>query len=331
VSRERILSSGIPVLVLALLPLLLTSNKNMTLATTAVVYAIVASGLAVMYGQLGVLAMSHAGVWGVGAFIGTILMTDHGWSFWTALAAAAVGAAIAGGVTALPAFRLRGHYLLIVGFIVTQLLVVIGNQVKFTGGPEGLLVDTKPGSLLGIDLTHARGFYYVCAVFLVLALALSAWIAARPLGRRFVAVRENALLGESLGIDRRRTILVGFVLSGIFAGIGGVLYAVNLGQIEPDLFGLNAAVLLPLIIMIGGARQLWGPVVGAFVVVFLPEVLGLAPTDQQAVNGALLIVIILAMPDGILGALRRLIATVRERRADGADPSAAATVERGAA
>jgi branched-chain amino acid transport system permease protein len=294
-----------PLCLLLLFPLAVNSSQNLTLATTAVIYGIIASGLGVVYGRLGLLSMSHALLWGVGSYIGAILLTDHGWSFWAALPVAVLGAAIAGGITSLPAVRLRGHHFLIAGFILTEIAVVVEQNMSITGGAQGKIILGLPAPVLGVKFGTVKGYYYLCVILLALALILSAIIYARPIGRRFVAIRENSRLAETLGISFRKELLVGFTLSGLYAGLGGFLYAVNLGHIEPNSFGLSAAILLPLVTMIGGARYIWGPPLGAFVVVFLPEVIHASPTAAQGINGILLILIILVMPNGVLSAFGR--------------------------
>jgi branched-chain amino acid transport system permease protein len=306
----------LPLLALLALPLVTDSHPPLTLATTAVVYGIIASGLGLVYGRLGYLSMSHALLWGVGSYTGAILITDHGWSFWLALPAAIVLATIAGAITALPAVRLRGHHFLIAGFILTQIAVVLEKQLSITGGANGKTVDGLPSKVLGVDFGTVKGFYYLCVIFLALSLVLSAVIYARPIGRRFVAIRENSRLAETLGISFRKEVIVGFTLSGIYGGLGGYLYALNLGHIEPDSFGLSAAILLPLVVMVGGARLIWGPPLGAFIVVFLPEVIHASPTAAQAINGILLIVIILVMPNGVLGGLASLVGLRRKGSSD---------------
>jgi branched-chain amino acid transport system permease protein len=247
-------------------------------------------------------------------------MTNHAWSFWAALPAAMVVTAVAGAVSGIPAFRLRGHQLLLVGFILTQLLVVVGDHWKsLTGGPNGIVLSHGPGTVAGIDFSSVLGFYYVCAALLVVLVGFSALIRRTILGRRFLTVRESIPLANALGIDHRILIVIGYGLSGIFAGAGGALHAVNLQAVQPEGFGLQAAILLPLIVMLGGWSKIWGPVAGAFIVVELPEVIGLAPQDAQAANGILLILIILFMPNGVLGGLgpvRDWIADNWTRRAD---------------
>jgi branched-chain amino acid transport system permease protein len=314
--KRGLLPVVLPVGLLAILPLVVTTYSGRTVMTTAVVYAVIASGLGLVYSQLGLLAMSHAGLWGIGSFTAAILITKHGLSFWWALLATVAITTVCGAVSGIPAFRMKGHQLLLVGFILTQLLVAVGDHWRsLTGGPNGIVVGAGPGKVLGIDFGSIVGFYYLCAATLVLLVAFAAFVRRTTLGRRFLTVRENVLLANSLGLDHRVLIVAGYGLSGIFAGAGGTLHTINLRAVQPEQFGLHAAILLPLIVMLGGWRHVWGPVAGAFIVVELPEVIGLSPQDAQAVNGILLVAIILLMPDGVLGGLAPVRAWLRGRSA----------------
>lgn len=315
---RRLVGAVLPVLLLVLFPAIWGSQENVTMATTAVIYGIIASGLGIVYGRLGLLSMSHALLWGIGSYVAAILMTNYGWSFWLAVPAGIAAAAVAGGITTLPAVRLRGHHFLIAGFILTEIGVVVEQQIGITGGAMGKTVLITPSPIFGLKLDTVTRYYYLCVAFLVLALLLSALVYGLPIGRRFLAIRENSRLAEAIGVNFKRELLAGFSLSGIYAGLGGALYAVHLGQIEPDSFGLNAAILLPLVTMIGGARYIWGPPLGAFIVVFLPQLIHASPTAAQGINGVLLIVIILVMPNGVLAgpaALRRLRRPASDRPA----------------
>lgn len=295
------------VAVVLLLPAIIPTARAMSLATSALVFACIAAGLALVYSEIGLLPMSHAALWGVGSYTSFLAITKLQMTFWTSLPIAVAIAVLAGVVSALPAFRLRGHYFLITTFIVTQLAVSLEKHWKtFTGGVNGITVAQFPPPIWGVDFGDVVNFYYLAATLLIGLLVLQEVIRRSALGRRFNAIRENAQLAQAMGINAQATIVLGFALSGIFAGIGGALYGAEFKQIEPDIFGLSAAVLLPLVMMLGGARRTWGPVVGAFVVLFLPELLNLSPTQEQAVNGLLLAFIILVFPAGILGSIARI-------------------------
>ncbi len=289
---------------LMLLTALPLSAAQLSLATSAVVYAIIATGLGMIYGQLGLLSMSHAALWGVGSYSAFVAAYHWHWSFWAALPFAVLVAVTIGAATATPAFRLRGHHFLIFTFLVTALAASVEARWKsLTGGLDGLLVARPPDSILGVSFGSLLNFYYLSTAALILVLILYQLVQSSRLGRMFQAVRESPRLAASLGIDPTRHILVGFALSGVFAGIGGTLFAYQVKQIEPTFFGLNAVVLLPLIVILGGPRLVWGPTVGAFLVVFLPDVLRLSPLEAQALNGVLLCLIILLLPRGVLGSL----------------------------
>jgi branched-chain amino acid transport system permease protein len=302
---------GAGIVALVVLPLIVTSAVNRSLATTAVIYAIVALGLGMTYGRLGLLAMSQPGIWGVGAYTAAVLMQSCDLTFAEATLGAVAAGLIAGCVSALPAFRLSGHYLLIAGFILTALLVDVEGNLSITDGQNGLVLTNSLGSLAGIKLSSQTSFYYVALFVLFVGMVVDMAVTRSRLGRKFGAVRESRLLAASLGISARASIVTCYTIAGAFAGAGGALFVASLQFVVPDEFGINAAVMLPLIVMIGGVRRTWGPVLGAFVVVFLPQFIHLQPYQATAANGVLLIVIILLLPEGLLGGLSRLIARTR--------------------
>jgi branched-chain amino acid transport system permease protein len=241
-----------------------------------------------------------------------LVISNLHWSFWAALPFAVFVAVAGGVVVAAPAVRLKGHQLLILTFILTEFVVIIGNNWKsLTGGNQGLLVAKAPDSVLGIDFSSPRGFFYLCAGLLLVLLVFYRAVVGSRWGRMFVGVRENEVLARALGINTTLFIVIAFACSGVFAGVGGILFGLHQKQMEPNLFGVSAAVLLPLMVMLGGSRYIWGPTVGAFVVVFLPEVLVLSPAQGEAANGLILILVILLMPNGILGGLNTAVERVQ--------------------
>lgn len=309
----RLLRAAPPAVALLLLPYVFHGAETLSLLTTATIYAIITSGLGIVYGQIGLLAMSQPAVWLVGSYTAAILVTKEGMPLWTTLPLGIVTGFAAGGLTAFPAFRLRGHYLTITGFVLSQLFVAVAVLWQsFTGGALGLFVRGRFTGVLA-SFQHARPFYYLCAVILIIGLAYVALVKRSRRNLKFLAVRENQALSAAIGINVRNQIILGYALSGMFAGIGGVLYAISLQHIEPGLFGLEAVILMPLIVLVGGSRSLWGPTVGSFVIVFLPHVIHLSPENVVGLKGILLLLIILVMPEGIVGGLARIVGRAAAR------------------
>jgi ABC-type multidrug transport system fused ATPase/permease subunit len=141
---------------------------------------------------------------------------------------------------------------------------------------------------------------------------LAAFLVARSkLGRTLRGIRENEELAEAIGIHTLYYKILIFAISGLFAGWGGLLYGYHLRHIAPQLFGAFGSIQLVLMLLLGGSRTLWGPVVGAVIVFFLPEVLGLDPIQSRILYGALLILVILLLPRGLAHGIRQQYLRVR--------------------
>jgi branched-chain amino acid transport system permease protein len=261
------------------------------------------------------MSMAHAGLWGIGAYTAAIAVERWHVDFLQACLLAIIVAGLAGAVVALPALRARSHYFLIVTFILTLLVVVAGNNLgSLTGGPLGKVLIAHP-VVFGVDMREPRSMFALYFVLYVISLLAYYGFGATKFGRSLVMIRENEDLARALGVDTRLLKFGAFAVSGLFAGLGGAMLAYYLRYLVPDLFGLSGAVLIPLILLIGGSRSGIGPLLGAFTVQFLPLFLGFSPNVSFGVNGALLIVIILLASDGIAGWFGRVGKRLLERGA----------------
>ncbi|CAH2404227.1 branched-chain amino acid ABC transporter permease [Mesorhizobium escarrei] len=325
------LRSLLPVLavlvLIALVPLLSPSNRFLSLAISAGINVIALYGLSVLFGQTGILSMGHAALVGVGAYTAAILSRDYGIGFWLALPAAALASAVFAMIVGIPSLRVGGHHFVIMTFAFGQLLaIVLTNGGDYTGAATGLDL-TGPVTLFGADMSDLTRYYLMVVAF-VAAAAVASWaIINSPYGRTLRAIRENERLAASLGINVGRHKIGAFVVSGVFAGISGVLLAHFLGHISPTQFASFPSIYLALMVMIGGARLISGPLAGGILVAFLPEVLNLDPVQSRIVYGACLIAVILLLPEGLIAgavqAFRRLLA--RKPKQEREDPDTTCT------
>ncbi len=312
-SPERIvLLIAIPTL-LILLPWILPTQRLLSIAILTAVNAVVLYGLALLFGQIGMISIAHAALMGVGAYLGAILLREFGISFWAALPLAGITAALAAGVLGFPSIRVSGHHFLILTFASGELLaIVLTNGGDLTGGAQGLFIPERIPSVLGQHFVDLRPAYFLILAFLGVAMLGVYGIAHSPLGRTMRAVRENEPLAGSLGINVNWTKVSTFMISGLFAGVGGVYYGYFLRHIEPRLFDAFDSLLIVLMLLLGGARWLLGPLAGAVVVWFLPEVLDLDPILRQIVYGMILIAVILLLPQGVVGGIRSFYLQAKE-------------------
>ncbi len=292
-----------------------TTSRHLFLATVTGTTAIAVYGLAVIFGQAGILSLAHAGLWAIGAYTGAIFFREFGWSYWAVLPLGIVFASIAAALLAYPALRIRGHFFLIATFGFGELVrIVLENGGGFESGRRlGLIVQGGMPDFFGIGLQSANSIYYVTVAYLVIAILAVYLIRRSGFGATMRAVRENEDLSESIGIRIARTKILAFTLSGAFTGAAGVHYAFLLKHIEPSLFGAQDGIELALMVLLGGAVPLLGPLLGASVVLFIPELpFAENPNFVQIAYGLALILLILLLPRGLVSGIKALYFQARD-------------------
>ena len=300
-----------------------TTSRHLFLATVTGTTAIAVYGLAVIFGQAGILSLAHAGLWAIGAYTGAIFFREFGWSYWAVLPLGIILSSIAAALLAYPALRIRGHFFLIATFGFGELVrIVLENGGGFESGRRlGLIVQGGMPDFFGIGLQSANSIYYVTVAYLVIAIVAVYLIRRSGFGATMRAVRENEDLAESIGIRLARTKILAFTLSGAFTGAAGVHYAFLLRHIEPSLFGAQDGIELALMVLLGGAVPLLGPLVGASVVLFIPELpFAENPNYIQIAYGLALILLILLLPQGMVSGIKALYERVRDMLLDALRP-----------
>ncbi|MBV9703261.1 MAG: branched-chain amino acid ABC transporter permease, partial [Methylobacteriaceae bacterium] len=249
---------------------------------------------------------------GVGAYTGAILARS-GVGFWPTLPLAAVLSAGVAGLLGLPSLRVSGHHFVIITFAFCGLLtIILINGGTFTGAATGL--DIGPiEPLFGINFGILQNTYYLVLSFVALSILLTHVIIVSRYGRTLRSIRENEPLARSVGIDTGLHKIGAFMLSGAFAGVAGILQAYFLAHISPDLYGAFPSIYLSLMVMLGGARALFGPLGGAIIVYFLPEILKLDPVDSRIAYGIGLIAVILLLPSGVIAGAATIFGKLARR------------------
>jgi branched-chain amino acid transport system permease protein len=291
------------IVILALVPFFGPSNRMLSLAISAGINIVALYGLSVLFGQTGILSMGHAALVGVGAYVAAILARDAGIGFWIAIPLGGVLAAFAAAVIGIPSLRVSGHHFVIMTFAFGQLLtIVLTNGGDFTGAATGL--DLQFPVTFFASRTDDLVPYYFIVVGFVATSAIASWaIINSSYGRTLRAIRENEKLAASLGINVGRYKIGAFIVSGVFAGVSGVLLAYFFRHISPSQFASFPSIYLALMVMIGGARLLLGPIAGGILVSFLPEVLNLDPVESRVLYGVCLIAVILLLPNGLIAGI----------------------------
>jgi ABC-type branched-subunit amino acid transport system ATPase component/ABC-type branched-subunit amino acid transport system permease subunit len=288
----------------AAVPLITSNTYYLFVAMTIGITIVVATGLNVLAGSSGQVSLGQAGFYALGAYTGAILATRLGLGFWIGLPVAAIVGAAVGVVLALASLRVTGPYLAMVtiafGIIVEHGLI---EWDALTSGFGGIANIPRP-RVGGFELTLPR-YYYVVLLAVLGSLVLARNLERSPWGRALVAVRESEIAAESLGLNPYFLRTVAFTLSAAFAGAGGCLYAFLSGFVSPDSFTTQASILFLLVILFGGLGRVLGPVVGAVVLIVLPEMLHQFSDYRLILYGALLLGSIYFLPGGVVGALSR--------------------------
>jgi branched-chain amino acid transport system ATP-binding protein len=271
--------------------------------------AIVGIGLNVLLGLTGQVSFGHVGFYALGAYTVAILTVSAKWSFWAALPVAALVATLTGALLAMPAVRVRGPYLAMVtiafGFIVEHAAV---EWRGLTGGQNGLMGTFAPAGF------GERGV--ACVSIAVAALATLAYsiLEKTRFGKAMRAVRDAEVAAESIGLAPVRVKTAAFAISALFAGVAGALFAALSGFVTPSTFAFSQSILFVLVVMIGGAGFVAGPLVGAAIVVLLPEFLAALAEYRLLFFGGLLLFVLWLAPEGLVGTALRLLAKRRPPR-----------------
>lgn len=301
---------------LASVPLWLGNQYVVHLLIMAGLFTILAISLNLLLGYAGQLSLGHAAFFGIGAYTSALLDVHLGAPFWVGLPAAAVAAGIAGLLVGRLSFKLRGAYFVLVTISFAEVVRLVSlNWMDLTQGPLGLPGIRPPaiklGGLVDVVLVDKAAYYW-----LVLALGLLSYVVAMRvvrsrIGRAFVALRENETLAESVGVDAFRTLVLATVLAATMAGVAGSVYAHYVSFVGPEVFLFSYTVTMVIMVIAGGKGTLLGPVVGAVLFTAVPELLREAQQFQMSIYGALLVLLVLFMPRGIVPHLRERRAGAR--------------------
>ena len=271
-----------------------------SVADTAILFALLAVGMGLVMGIAGQVNLAQIAFFGVGAYATAILTTHDGYGFWTAAVLAVIATALTGIVVGTPALRVQSHYLGIVTLGLAVAFIDWITNAPVTNGDSGISGIPVP-PLFGIDLSNQYLYYYLELVVLVLGLAFGLFIAGSPLGRRMRAMRDDPLAASAAGGEIRLLRMTAFVLASVYGGVAGVLYAGLINYIAPETFSIADMFLLLAMVIIGGRRSLAGCVIGAVVLtVIQQELINLAAYAQLG-YGLVVVAVVVFAPAGLVG------------------------------
>jgi branched-chain amino acid transport system permease protein len=295
------------VLVIAALLPFTMSNFRLFQFTQVYIYAIALMGLNMLTGYNGQISIGHGAFYAIGAYTGAIMMDKWSLGYGWTIPAAGLVCLVVGFLFGRPALRLEGLYLALATF---SLALGVPQILKYfehwTGGSQGIVL-TKPGAPSGLRLSEDQWLYFVTLAVTVVMFVIAWNLLRGRVGRAMVAIRDNPLAAEAMGIDNALVKSLTFGVSAAYTGVAGALSAIAVAYVAPDSFNVLLSISLLTGIVIGGLATISGAVFGALFIQFVPNwAQDISKAAPWAIFGLFLIVFMYVMPHGIAGGLRRL-------------------------
>ncbi|MCB8921471.1 MAG: leucine/isoleucine/valine transporter permease subunit [Ardenticatenaceae bacterium] len=302
---RRQVSLGMGLILLFVLPLILGTYLTEVVDNVGL-YILMGLGLNIVVGFAGLLDLGYVAFFAIGAYTVGVLTSQGGLgvghlSFWVALPIAVATSTMAGMLLGVPVLRMRGDYLAIVTLGFGEIIRVLATSdllKPVIGGAQGVLQIPKP-EIFGFTVIQPQHFYYVILAGVFLAIFLSSRLRDARLGRQWMALREDEDVAEAMGIHLVKTKLLAFGIGAAFSGLAGAIFAARLSSIFPHSFNLLISINVLSLIIVGGMGSLPGVVVGALVLVGLPELLREFAEYRLLLYGALLIAMMVTKPEGL--------------------------------
>lgn len=287
----------------------ITSMYQTNIMSTALMYVVLGLGLNIVVGLGGLLHLGYAAFYAFGAYTYALLHQALGWSFWVCLPLGGLVSLLFGFILGIIVLRLRGDYLAIVTLAFGEIIrIILENWNRFSKGPSGIANIPRPG-FFGIDFSLQQSTVYIYFLMVLLAV-VTIFIVARlknsRLGRAWEAMREDDVASQAMGINLTKSKLTSFALGALWAGFAGVMFAAKTTFINPASFTVWESILVLCIVVLGGMGSTVGVVIGAFALILLPEYLRAFSEFRMLLFGAILVVMMIFRPGGLIKARRHV-------------------------
>ena len=319
VSSYRAPLLAVAVVAIGLAPVVFPKAFIVTLLIFVGIYIVICTGLSLIFGFAGQLSLTQAAFYGLGAYTSALLTTRWEMPYWVGFTAAAVLPGVVAFVIGAPILRLRHFYLAMATLAFSEIAAVMFVQeIDITGGPTGI-THVPPPAFFGFALDTPERYFYLVWIIVLGVVVFSHNLIESKYGRALRAISDNEMAAGAMGINVAAMKSLMFVLSAVYAGIGGSLYAHFVTFVSPDPFSVSLSVLLVIMVAVGGVKSLWGAVLGAIFITVLPSFLGTYKQYAMLVYGIVLVLALMFMPDGIAGLVTSLVRRINRGLGAGAE------------
>lgn len=308
-NRHNVITFIAFIILITIFPLFLGTSYNLSIAIFAGINALLAIGLCILMGYAGQISLGQAGFYGIGAYVSAILSLKLGLPVILSLIAASIVAAIAAVILAVPALRLKGHYLAVATLGFGEIIHILLNEFG-PGGPSGF-GDIPRFNIFGYIFDSSISFFYLTWGIVVLVMLFSSNFINSRTGRALRAMHDSEVASKAMGLDIVSLKIKVFVISAIYASIAGSLYAHYITFVSPSTFTLFHSVLIVMMAVVGGINNLWGGIVGAVIITILPEILRRFEEFDVLVYGVILTLSLLFFRKGFVPILTEKIKRIK--------------------
>lgn len=290
-------------------PMVVTSHQSHFLLNLWLIYSLAGVGFYLVFSLAGRFAFSQTFMMLLGAYTSAYVADHH--AYWMAVGASLLVTGATAGLVGFLVRKSQEFYFAIATLALTEIgLIVFSNWTAFSGA-NGVRENIAPATVFGHAVFGDSEYFWLILVALLVCLVLVSCIERSSFGRQVVAARDLPVVSTTLGIPVAGVQLTMFVLGSMIGGLSGTLYGSWQGFVSTDTFGITLAIGVFLMIVLGGMGSVWGVVIGAAFYVYAPDLLTPLQNYQTIIYGALLVVVIIAFPQGILGGVRRLVGWAR--------------------
>ncbi len=284
----------------------ITSFQNVLVYPVGM-FIMMALGLNIVVGKSGLLDLGYVAFFAIGAYSQGILSTLYGWNTWEVMPVGIGFAMLAGVILGLPALRLRGDYLAIITLGFGEIVRLVAINLHVIGGPNGIPGIPNPPSIFGFHfgLMHPQDFFWLVVTMILLVVWMVRRFTVRRPGRAWEAIRQDEDVAALMGVNTLVYKLWSFVIGAAVGGAAGVLYASKVMVISPDMFKFDVSILILACVVFGGIGNIWGVILGASILAYLPERIRFISNARQLVFGLVLILMMNLRPDGLLPRKKR--------------------------
>ncbi len=283
------------------LPRWIPNNYYQQVVNLGMIFAIVTLSLDLLSGTTGLFSVGFIAFYGIGAYTSGIVTTALGWPISVGFILAGIASSILSLVLSLPTMQLKGMYFAVATLAFGEIMVqIFMNWTPVTGGTKGVKAIPSP-EIFGISLRPASNYFYLILVVLILVVILTRNLINSRSGRAMLAIRENDIAAEAMGVNVPRYKMISFLISTFFAGIAGALYAHMVRYVSPESFvnAESAAVLAMMVV--GGIGSIPGSIVGGIGLTMLPEFMRFLGNVRMVLYGAAIVFIVIFAPKGVGG------------------------------